>query len=172
MNQLIESSYLDKLLIKTKENDQEAFHELYEILKAPIYSYSLTLLKNKDDALDNIQDVFIKIYENISSYEPMKKPLNWIFTITKNLAFTKLRKRKDTVDIDQTLITTKNSKEDQIFLKFLLLQLSQEEQTIILLHLLWGFKFQEIAKIIDSNLSTVLSKYHRAIKKIKEMEEI
>ena len=49
-------------------------------------------------------------------------------------------------------------------------QLKEEERNIVLLHLLWGFKHREIATILNSNLSTVLSKYHRAIKKLKGME--
>ena len=51
-------------------------------------------------------------------------------------------------------------------------KLTEEEQNIILLHLLWGFKYKEIAEILNSNLSTILSKYHRSIKKLKEMEGV
>ena len=61
--------------------DEQSFHELYIHLKAPIYAYSLSLLKNREDSLDNVQDVFITLYREIDSYQPNQKPMNWIFTI-------------------------------------------------------------------------------------------
>ncbi len=161
---------IDKLLHQIKDNDDDAFHQLYLLIKAPIYGYSLSILKNHDDALDNVQDVFINIYQKINNYDSKEKPMNWIFTITRNLAITKLRKMKPTVDFNSQIITSKDNNENTIWLKNLLQQLSSDEQTIIILHLLWGFKHREIAKMLDSNLSTILSKYHRSIKKIKQME--
>ncbi len=164
------ASFLETLLSNIK--DEESFHELYIHLKAPIYAYSLSLLKNKEDALDNVQDVFITLYREIDSYQPNQKPMNWIFTITRNAALTKLRKKRITVELEGNENSIPFSKkEDQLVFQFFMEQLKEEERNIILLHLLWGFKHREIATLLNSNLSTVLSKYHRAIKKLKEMEE-
>lgn len=163
---------IGKLLLRLKNNDIDSFHELYLLLTPPIYAYSLSILKHREDALDNIQDVFITIYEKIDNYEEKDKALSWIFTITKNMAMSKLRKKKITVDIDNEIISTTDKKEETILLKNLMTNLTEEERNIILLHLLWGFKYKEIAKILNSNLSTVLSKYHRSIKKLKKMESV
>ena len=46
--------------------------------------------------------------------------------------------------------------------------LSTEERTIVVLHDLWGFRHREIAEILDVPTGTVLSKYHRSIKKLRE----
>ncbi len=160
---------LEKLLINIK--DENSFHELYLLLKAPIYGYSLTILKNREDALDNVQDVFITLYHQIDSYQREKKPMNWIFTITKNKAITKLRQRRDTEKIEDYMTSISFSKEeDKILFEILMNQLQEEERSIVLLHLLWGFKHREIAEMLSIKLSTVLSKYHRATKKLKEME--
>ncbi len=157
---------LESLLLNIK--DENSFHELYILLKAPIYGYSLTILKNQEDALDNVQDVFITLYNQIDSYQEGTKPMNWIFTITKNKALSKIRKRKNTIELEDNTFSFSNE-EDQLFFKVLMEQLKEEERTIILLHLLWGFKHREIAEILDSKVSTILSKYNRAIKKLKEM---
>ena len=47
-------------------------------------------------------------------------------------------------------------------------EISDEERNIIVLHSVSGFKFREISKLLEMPLATVLSKYNRAIKKIKE----
>ena len=166
----LNNSSLENMI--TNIQDKDIFYKLYLYLKGPIYAYSLTILKNREDALDNVQDVFITIYNQASSYESNKKALNWIFTITKNKAISKLRKRKETFDIDDYNISKDNfsNKEDLILFKFLMETLKDDEKLIILMHLLWGFKHHEIAKILNIKVSTVLSKYHRAIKKLKEME--
>ena len=57
--------------------------------------------------------------------------------------------------------------DNKMLLSFLFQYISLEERNILMLHVISGFKFKEIAKILDLSLSTVLSKYHRAIKKIK-----
>lgn len=164
----LDNEHIEELL--SDINNDDTFHELYLLLKSPIYALSLTILKNREDALDNVQDVFITIMNNIDNYHNDHKPMNWIFTITRNKAISKLRKRKEIFDIDDYINKVHfSNKEDIILFKFLMKDLSEEERNIILLHLLWGFKHREIADILDINLSTIISKYNRAIKKLKEM---
>lgn len=165
----LSSREVENLLLRIQNDDEEAFHILYLMLKTAIYSYSLSILQNKDDALDNVQDVFITIYTKVNNYDTQEKPLNWIFTITKNAAISKIRQRKVTKDIDQEIISSIDKKDSYLLLHSLMEKLSKEERNVVLLHTLWGFKHWEIAKLLNSNLSTILSKYHRAIKKLEEM---
>ena len=165
----LDNASIEKLLLNI--TNTEDFHTLYLLLKAPIYAYSLAILKNREDALDNVQDVFITLYHESSAYERKNKPLQWIFTITKNKAISKIRKRKPNNPLLEDVGTNVFAKEeDWLFFKGLMEKLKEEEKIILLLHLLWGFKHREIAAILNLNLQTVLSKYHRTIKKLKEME--
>ena len=59
------------------------------------------------------------------------------------------------------------SAEDMIVLKDCMKNLSDEEHQIVYLHAVSGFKHREISQIMELPLSTVLSKYHRALKKLK-----
>ena len=92
----------------------------------------------------------------------------WILTITKNLAYMKIRSNKKEVDITNIEFKT-NDNYDKILINYLLENLNDLERQIIVLHSLNGFKFHEIADILDLKLTTTLSKYHRAIKKLKEL---
>ena len=166
----IDSQVLEELFQKTASGDEASFHDLYELIKAPIYGYSLSILKNHDDALDNMQDVFIKVYDSLENYKYQNKPMNWIFTITKNCALMKIRKekkeQKQEIEKEQ-IINSSISEEDKIMLKILIEVLSDEERQIMIMHLIGNLKHKEIAQILDLKLSTTLSKYHRAIKKLR-----
>ena len=159
---------LDNYLERISLNDTEAFNELYNLINTNVYSFALSILKNHDDALDVVQDTFISIYHNAYRYQNQGKPMAWILTITKNLAYMKIRSNKKEVDITN-IEFKKNDNYDKILINYLLENLTAEERQIIVLHSLNGFKFHEIAGILDLKLTTTLSKYHRAIKKLKEL---
>ena len=159
------NNYLERIAL----NDIEAFNELYNLINNNVYSFALSILKNSEDAKDVMQEVFITIYHNAYKYQNQNKPMAWILTITKNIAYTKIRNNKKTINVDEIEFITKPNHDDKILVEYLLNNLTTEERNIIILHAMNGFKFYEIAKILDLKLTTTLSKYHRAIKKLKEL---
>ena len=159
------SHYLERIAL----NDIEAFNELYDLINNNVYSFALSILKNSEDAKDVMQEVFITIYHNAFKYQNQNKPMAWILTITKNIAYNKIRSNKKTINVEEIEFITKPNHDDKILIEYLLNNLNDDERNIIILHAMNGFKFNEIAKILDLKLTTTLSKYHRAIKKLKEL---
>ena len=160
---------LSSYIVRIADKDTNALHELYEFINKNVYAYSLSILKNHDDALEVMQDTFITIYNNAYKYENQDKPMAWILTITKNLSYMKLRKSKVMSDIDDLVFASNDNHDDKLLVKYLLDKLTKEEREIVILHIVNGFRFHEIAKLLNLKLSTTLSKYHRAIKRIKEI---
>ena len=111
----------------------------------------------------------------------MGKPLAWIFTIEMNLIRRQWGKNQRFVPLDESIEIESDDGDfaDSVinneFLRQVLSTLSEEEREVITLHIVSGLKHREIAKLLGKPLSTVLSKYNRAIKKlqiqIKEKEE-
>ena len=62
---------------------------------------------------------------------------------------------------------TEMTADDKVVLQQCMRVLSDDERQIVVLHAVSGFKHREIAELMDLALPTVLSKYHRAIKKMK-----
>ena len=160
---------LSSYILQIANKDADALYKLYELINKNVYSFALSILRNHDDALEVMQDTFVSVYNNANRYENKDKPMAWILTITKNLSYMKLRKSKKTTDIDDLEFSSADNHDDKIFIKHLLDKLTKEEREIVILHVVNGFKFHEIAKLLDLKLSTTLSKYHRAIKRIKEI---
>lgn len=159
---------------KIAENDMAAFEEFYRLTERTVYAFVLSTLKNHDDALDVVQDTYLKIRAAAHLYKPMGKPMAWVFTIARNLSISKLRfkQKNDSIaitdvenDLNFSYIT---NNDDRLVLQAALQILSSEETEIILLHAVSGFTHREIANNLEMKLSTVLSKYHRGLKKLKK----
>lgn len=153
--------------------DKAAVGELYEETKTAVYGFALSILKNTSDAEDVLQDTFVKIWSSAKGYSPLGKPMAWVLTITKHLAISRLRERNKTADISEeswlVFQTQPNavSTEDRLVLTAAMQTLSSEERQIIILHAVSGLKHVEIAQLLSMPLSTVLSKYSRARKKLQ-----
>ena len=168
------NSLLESYIYGISKRDKESFVNLYNATSSAIYGYILSIIKNPDTSKDLLQEVYIKIYEKAHLYESKGKVLAWIFTLSKNLCLMHIRKDKETVDIDKVLDYIGNDKFsanliDKLVLEASFTKISDVERQIIFLHVLSGLKHKEIAKLLDIPLSTVLSKYNRALKKLKKI---
>jgi RNA polymerase sigma-70 factor (ECF subfamily) len=159
---------------KIAENDLDAFEDFFNLTQKSVYSYALSILKNHDDAMDILQETYLKIRGAAHLYEPMGKPLAWVFTITRNLAMSKLRTGNKTETVpaetleDDLSLSYVTDREDFFILQAALKILDLEEREIILLHAVSGFKHREIADSLNLSLGTVLSKYQRGLKKLRK----
>ncbi len=168
------STQLEELLALIAVSDQEALAKLYHITCASVFAFALSVLKNTQDAEDVLQECYLSIYSSAAAYRPMGKPLAWILTITRNLCLLKLRERRRFADIspeawEDSLQSCGNlSPEDRIILNQCMNRLSDKERQVIILHAVAGFKHREIAELLELPLPNVLSKYNRALKKLKK----
>ncbi len=167
-----ENDKLEAAIKQIAVGDKEALTEVFQLTKIAVYGFVLSLMKNKEEAEDVFQEVYIKIFENANSYKAQGKPMAWIITIAKNLCYMRFRKMKDTTELEKEELWTENENiEERILLAAAFKQISDEERSIVMLHVLSGLKHREIAKILELPLPTVLSKYHRAIRKLKRILE-
>ncbi len=172
-----ELSIEEELINKISSGDIESLHKLYELTSKGIYAFVLSILKNPDEAEDVLQDVFLTIYNKAKTYKSMSKPLAWIYTIAKNCCFMKMRKTKKIVKIpvedisDDEFLSKVENIEDRIVLEAALKSLSSEENQIIMLHIVGGLKNKDIAELLNMPINTVLSKYNRALAKLRKYIE-
>ncbi len=168
---------IEKCLRRIARGHKDAIGDIYELTKAAVYGYIFSILKNAEDAEDTLQETYVKICLNADAYSSQGKPMAWIFTIARNLALMKIRRKSRYTDIPEyewEQIAAGNSEfgsEDKIVLQAALTKISEEESQIVMLHAVAGMKHREIAEMMDMPLATVLSKYNRAIKKLQKILE-
>lgn len=124
-----------------------------------------------------MQDTYVKILSAAHLYKPMGKPLAWMFTIARNLHYSNVRKEKGNISLEPEEISDNKrfsyvtDINDRIVLEGVLSLLSEEEREIVMLYAVSGMKHKEIAESLGLKLSTTLSKYHRALKKLRKYLE-
>lgn len=163
---------LENYISDVSSGDKKALEKLFTLTKSSVYGFALSISKNPENAEDIMQDTYIKLFYNAHTYIPQGKPLAWILTITRNLALMNIRKNSKFDDIEK-LAEPKtedfsDDSIDKIILNTALDILSEEEREIIVLYSVSGLKHKEIAQLLALPLSTVLSKYHRSLKKLKK----
>lgn len=166
----------DEIILGIASGDTDALHQLYEAASDSVYGFALSITKNIHDAEDVLQETFLSVYQTAPNYKPSGKPMAWVLTIAKNKALSRLRENGKTTELDENIDTSdekfflEQEIEDKLLIEALMSRLSLEERQIIMLHAVSGLKHREIAGLLDLPIGTVLAKYNRAIKKLKEGE--
>lgn len=161
------------LILRAQNGDHNAFGELYDFYKLDMYRFAYYYLGNSQDAQDAVSDCVLQAFMSIKS---LKKPAafkSWLFKIlyfTCSDYINIQSKNKYNVDFENSNLSfTENFSviENRTALSKALEVLSKDEKTIVLLSAVSGYNSKEIGKMLDLVSSTVRSKYHRALKKLK-----
>lgn len=168
------------LFEKIANGDDTAFTELYYASYRQIYGFLLALTKNKEDAEDLLQNTYIRIRNGSHLYRKQGTPMTWMCAVAKNqfLDFVRKKSKGVSVDFDEvekyvseglgTGVKQHKDVENEMVLEKAFEILNKQERTIVVLHMIDGLKHREISKITGIPLSTVLSKYNRSLKKLRE----
>jgi RNA polymerase sigma-70 factor, ECF subfamily len=167
------------------EGDEKALEALVERYLKPLFNFAYRMTGDRTVSEDIVQEVFVKAWKNMNSYDSQKKFSTWIFAIAKNTAFDFLKKKKaipfstfESVDGENFLefIEDENALHNEEFLKVIddkkdvaeyLSTLHPQIKTILILHHLHGFSLVEISEIMGHSSNTIKSKYRRAILQLR-----
>lgn len=165
----------DRMIKKVANHNVECFEELYRLSSAAVFGLAVSIVGNQVDAEDVVQEVYINIYDKANQYQGGNKAMAWIFTITRNQSLMKIRDRnkRKHVNLDDVYdVGIDNNIEDEMYNENLINKileiLNEDERQIVVMHSMSNIKHKEIAVLMKLPLSTVLSKYNRALKKLKK----
>ncbi|MBU1144952.1 MAG: sigma-70 family RNA polymerase sigma factor [Firmicutes bacterium] len=163
--------YIELLKLK----DDKAFELVYEHTKRGVFSIIISIVKDKSETEDLMQETYIKMLKNINSYQIGRNFNAWLLQIAKNIAIDFYRKNHNVTAYDpqeQSYIFDKaaslenDSSPHEV--NELLKPLDDEERQVVLLRIVSNTKFKDIAKTLDKPLGTVLWIYNKGIKKLKD----
>jgi RNA polymerase sigma-70 factor (ECF subfamily) len=166
-------------LVNELQNGSEwAFRELVQRYQDIVVRTAFAYLKNKDEAEDLAQEVFIAVYENISSFRNEANLKTWIYRITINKSINQIRKLKWKSALSQVeniletiahITKDKNdpysnlvNKEQELIVQRAMNKLPESQQTAFILHKYDDLSHQEIAKVMNISIPAVESLIHRA----------
>lgn len=166
----------ERLIAEMAAGDTAALEQLYARTKSAVYGFALSILKNPQNAEDVMQDTYVRLFQAAAGYRAQGKPMAWILTIVRNFCLMKLRDQRADTPLDEEAWQRQadpdsftESSADRMVLDAALRILSDEERQIVILHSVTGLKHREIAALLELPLSTVLSKYRRALSKLQKI---
>ncbi|MEZ6093548.1 MAG: sigma-70 family RNA polymerase sigma factor [Pirellulaceae bacterium] len=177
----------DSFLIQaTLDGKHEAFGHLVERYQDRLYGSLIHVLGCEAEALDIAQDAFVQAFRRLDSFRGQSAFYTWLFRIGRNLAISRLRRRKPTaslhnhdgeaIDIaDQSTAPAGGIESEETIgqLHIALQRLSEEHRTIIVLRELNEMDYDAIADVLEIPVGTVRSRLHRARQQLKqELEAI
>jgi RNA polymerase sigma-70 factor (ECF subfamily) len=151
----------------------EAFNLLVSRWEKRVFHYILRLLRNREDALDVTQDVFLKAYQNLTKLDDPARWASWLFRIAHNESFSLLRKVRHE-DNELAVEPATGEAASRLFPLELSLsveralgRLSPDQREAVVLKIYQGFKFEEMAEILDTPVSTVKSRVYAGLDQLK-----
>ncbi|WP_082339625.1 MULTISPECIES: sigma-70 family RNA polymerase sigma factor [Lysinibacillus] len=156
---------------KAQKGHDEAFLSLFQQYEVDIYRMAYVYVKNKEDALDVVQEV---AYQSFKKIDTLKKPeyfKTWLMKITMNCAINLIKKNRKVVLIRSEYEEFIETEEEDIpltlSLQDLIDGLEMEEKSVVLLRFYQNYTFKEIAELLDMPLGTAKSVLYRALKKLR-----
>lgn len=157
---------------KKQKSNEQAFLELFQQFEQDIYRMAYAYVKNKDDALDVVQEAAFRAFLKFETLKEVQYFKTWLIKITINCAVDLLRKKKKVVHLQTTdtefLSTSMGDIPLSLSLQDLLELLDEDEKTIVLLKFYQGYTFQEISEFINKPASTVKSVLYRSLEKLRK----
>ena len=151
---------------------KQEFLALFQQYEQDIYRMAYVYVKNKDDALDVVQETAYRSYLKFATLQDIHLFKTWIIRITMNCAVDLLRKNKKVVHLQTDIIEGISKEQEDIpltlTLQDLLNILNEDEKTIVLLKFYQEYTFQEISDFLHTPLSTVKSVLYRALQKLRK----
>ncbi|WP_281647621.1 sigma-70 family RNA polymerase sigma factor [Parendozoicomonas sp. Alg238-R29] len=156
-----------------------SLQKLYSITSANLFSVSLRILKDREQAEDCLQNAYIKIWKNAGSYDITKaRPMTWMNTIVRNQALDMLRRKKvqEVSDDDHIhqIADTAPGHEEQLALSRnsanmhkCLADLSDQQRVCIELAYFEGLTHQEMSEQLEFPLGSVKTWIRRGLARLR-----
>jgi RNA polymerase sigma-70 factor (ECF subfamily) len=164
----------EEVVRQFKNHDIDAFNIIFKAYKDEIYYCSLHYVKNKADADDCCQEIFLRLIKNISQYEASKSSFEtWFLTLARNYCLTYLRDKQtkntyvyiDNTSVEQTVVDSRV--EMQLVKEDLENLLGEEDCEIYIFRTCYKKSFLDIGKSIGISKEGVRKRYLSAKKKVK-----
>ncbi|MEM1418817.1 MAG: sigma-70 family RNA polymerase sigma factor [Myxococcota bacterium] len=181
----------DRELVRAVQaGDQAAFRELFERYHRRAYAVAFGVVRNKQDALDVVQEAFVKVHRHIQGFQGTSSFYTWLYRIVMNLSIDHVRRRKGTsLDYDDgigrgddevagdgaLLPTVADANPRKTVLRRELAEamqkaldtLPEHHRAVILLRELEGLSYEEMARVLEVPKGTIMSRLFHARRKMQ-----
>jgi RNA polymerase sigma-70 factor (ECF subfamily) len=180
-----------QLMLDVKAGDEQSFALLLQRYRSPLVNFLYRMVRNREQAEDLAQEVFIRVYRARADYVPSAKFTTWLFRIATNLALNSLRDTRhqrmeisldapvsaDAEDGDERTLDVADKHPDierhlveearKAMIKHAIDKLPEKQRAAVLLHKYQELDYGEIAKILSCSESALKSLLFRAYEALR-----
>lgn len=147
----------------------DQFDKIYKDNYRLIYNVVRKMVSDKDDTLDLIQEVFIKLYQSLEKKVIIEHPVSWLYkvTINKCIDYTKKHQRHEKIELFTQIEEDCSAEPDekQAVIRVAMSRLKEEEQMLAVLYS-EGLSYKEIAEITGIRFTSVGKTLSRTLEKL------
>ena len=172
----------DKELLEQFRNEQTrnyAFNLLVREYQKRLYWHIRKILIDHDDTDDVLQNVFIKVWQNLDNFKAESKLYTWLYRIATNESLNFLTQKKKRAGIpldDVSAFLANNLQSDSYFkgdeiqakLQKAILTLPDKQRIVFNMKYFDDLKYEEMSAILETSVGALKASYHHAVKKIEE----
>lgn len=162
------------LVNQIKNRDEVAFEKIYDEYHKIVFYVIYQIVKDKEAALDLVQDTFMNVYNKIDQYDGGNFKY-WIISIAKHLAlnyYNRVMKKEENVIHNDEMVESYEDKPapslgkyDEILNK----HFTKEEKNLIVYHVVFGYSYKEIAEFLNESPKTIGKKCRRLLNILKNI---
>jgi RNA polymerase sigma-70 factor (ECF subfamily) len=178
----------EALVERVRAGDGQAFRELFQLYNRRAYAVALGVVKNEQDALDVVQEAFIKVHKHIGSFQGSSSFYTWLYRIVMNLSIDHVRRARHVTDFDDRVGQRQSAAGEPLVPHFdgsnpgksvarkelsrqirqALDALPEYHRAVIMLREVEGLSYEEMARVLEVPKGTVMSRLFHARKKMQE----
>jgi RNA polymerase sigma factor (sigma-70 family) len=170
---------LDRLLLRTGQNDRKAFAELYRRTSARLFGVCIRMHSDRREAEEVLQEAYVSVWRRAASFDPARaRAITWLIALVRNKAIDRLRQHpgaavdhdfeiNDVADEDPSPASRAESTEEYRRLDDCLQQLEPQQQSSIREAFFSGITYNELAERAKVPLGTMKSWIRRGLLQLR-----
>ena len=169
----------DGLVARMRAGDVDAFEEFFRTYERHVYTTAMAITRDPFLAEEILQDCFVMAYGARHRLRTDRSPLPWLHRVTTNLCYSRIARRRVTIEPITSLITNLvadlTSGPDQVVESREIIEVLQraidalppKQQAAVILYYLHGYSLAEAAEIAACNVGTMKSRVHYALRTLR-----
>jgi RNA polymerase sigma-70 factor, ECF subfamily len=161
-------------IAQTRAGDQAAFSQIVEKYQRPVYNICYHMLRNPQEAEDAAQEVFLRAFSKLHTYDEDRQFSTWLFAIASHYCMDRWKKRRFQLvgwdDLKNILSDRESSQPEKVIMNIeasqevraMLQNLRPDYRMVVILKYWHSMSYEEIADTLDTTVSTIKSKLFRA----------
>ncbi|HEX7478199.1 MAG TPA: sigma-70 family RNA polymerase sigma factor [Polyangiales bacterium] len=178
----------DALVDQARKGDRAAFQALFQKYHRRAYAVAIGVVKRPADAMDVVQDAFIKVHKHIANFQGTSSFYTWLYRIVMNLSIDHLRKKRKIIEFDEHIKQDDAAGDGSLLphmpdqnpsktvirheltekIRAALDTLPEYHRAVILLREVEGMSYEEMAQALEVPKGTIMSRLFHARRKMQE----